>query len=93
MSEQSSHSETHEWEHLPPGKVLEMVVFELYNPVSLLGSQLNRLTAEDDPMTEEEYEAIFEQMQAAVRQLSKTVVSLKRYARLRFPDAPLDDDD
>jgi hypothetical protein len=67
------------WEHLTPEQLLDLLVYELYNPVSILGSQIKRLTDDDDPLSEEEYEAIFEQMHGAVRQLSKTVVQLKRY--------------
>jgi hypothetical protein len=85
MSEQPTRPAS--WEHLPPNHVLAAVVYELYHPISLLSSQLHRITAEDDPLTEEEYEAIFEQMQGAVRQLSKTVVNLKRYTQ-EHPDTP-----
>ena len=65
---------------LQPQQVIESLVYELYNPVSLLGSQLSRLTDDDDPISEEEYEQIFDQMHGAVRQLSKTIVQLKRYS-------------
>lgn len=83
MNEQSSRQDPHTWEHLTPDQVLAALVYELYNPVSLLGSQLKRLTDDDDPLTEEDYEAIFDQMHGAVRQLSKTVVYLKRYSQER----------
>ncbi len=74
---------------MTPQQVLSMLAYELYNPVSILGSHLNRLVSEDDPLTEEEYEQIFEQMQDAVRQLSRTVVHLKQYAQAQpTPDAP-----
>ena len=78
MSDQQRPDHQH-WEHLEPEQLLDLLVYELYNPVSLLGSQMKRLTDDDDPLSEEEYEAIFEQMEGAVRQLSKTVVQLKRY--------------
>lgn len=81
MSEHSSRHEPHPWEGLTPSQVLATVVQELYSPVSLLGRHLNRLTGEEDPLTEEEYEALFAQMDGAVRQLSKTVVNLKRYTQ------------
>lgn len=68
-----------DWERLTPEQVLDLLVYELYNPVSILGSQLKRLTDDDDPLSEDEYDAIFEQMHNAVRQLSKTVVHIKRY--------------
>jgi hypothetical protein len=69
------------WDHLSPEQVLNILVYEIYSPVSSLGSQLKRLTADDDPLTEEDYEQIFAQMDAAVRQLSKTVVHLKQYTK------------
>ncbi len=81
MGEHPTRSDIHEWDHLPPDKVLGAIVYELYNPVSLLGSHLKRLTDDDDPLTEDDYDEIFDQMQAAVRQLSKTVVQLKRYTQ------------
>ncbi len=69
----------HHWESLTADQVLELLVYELYSPVSILGSQIKRLVDDDDPLSEEEYDAIIEQMHAAVRQLSKTVVHLKMY--------------
>jgi len=69
-------------------QVLKVLVYELYNPVSLLGNHLNRLVGDDDPLTEEEYESIFEQMQTAVRQLSKTVVHLRQYVQENDPSNP-----
>jgi hypothetical protein len=71
--------DTQHWEALAPEQVLDLLVYELYSPVSTLGSQLKRLTGDDDPLSEDEYDAIFEQMDQAVRELSKTVVHLKRY--------------
>lgn len=72
-------SETQNWEGMDPKEVLEALVHEIYAPVSLLGNQLNRITADNDPITEDDYEAIFEQMQQAVVRLSKTVVRLRKY--------------
>jgi hypothetical protein len=82
MPEPQPHA-IHDWDHLAPEQVLDRLVYELYNPVSLLGSQIRRLTEDEDPLSEEEYEAIFEQMHNAVRELSKTVVHLKRYGEAR----------
>lgn len=81
MNEQTTRHDTHLWEGMAPNQVLAALVHDLYGPVSLLGRHINRLTGEDDPLTEEEYETIFEQMDGAVRQLSKMVVNLKRYAQ------------
>jgi hypothetical protein len=82
MSEQHR-PDTQHWEHLTPEQVLDLLVYELYSPVSILGSQIKRLTDDDDPISEDDYEAIFDQMHNAVRQLSKTVVHLKRYSEDR----------
>ncbi len=91
MGEQLNRLDSHQWQGLSPEQVLTTVVYELYNPISLLGSHLNRLTADDDPITEEEYDIIFEQMQESVRHLSKIVVNLKRYTRnSAAPDIPTD---
>ncbi len=80
MNEPTNRPDSQHWEGLAPNQVLDALVYELYNPVSVLGSQLKRLTDDEDPISEEDYEAIFAQMHNAVRQLSKTVVNLKRYS-------------
>lgn len=80
MNEPHARHDSQHWEGLEPRQVIDALVYELYNPVSMLGSQLKRLTDDDDPISEEEYEEIFAQMHNAVRQLSKTVVNLKRYS-------------
>jgi polyphosphate kinase len=68
------------WNQLSPEQVIDLLVKELYSPVSILGAQLKRLTDDDDPISEEEYEEIFAHMHHAVNQLSTTVVHLKRYS-------------
>ncbi|NTW00759.1 MAG: hypothetical protein HGA19_05540 [Oscillochloris sp.] len=83
MSEQTVRQDQQQWDNLRPEQVIDSLIYELYNPVSLLGSQLKRLTDDDDPLSEEDYETIFEQMHQAVRQLSRTVVSLKRYSEAK----------
>lgn len=80
MSDPSARADSHHWAQLSPDQVIDLLVYELYSPVSNLGTQLKRLTDDDDPISEEEYEAIFAHMHNAVRQLSKTVVQLKRYS-------------
>ncbi len=82
MSEQPR-PDTQHWDQLAPEQVIELLVYELYSPVSILGSQLKHLTDDDDPLSEDDYDASFEQMHNAVRQLSKTVVHLKRYSEQR----------
>lgn len=81
MNGQSGRVDSNDWDDLPPDQVLRALVYELYSPVSLLGSQLKRLTEDEDPLTEDDYDEIFAQMDAAVRHLSKIVVSLKRYSK------------
>lgn len=81
MSEQTARYDAHPWDGLTAQQVLTLLVHELYGPVSLLGQHLNRLMGEDDPLTEEEYETLFAQMDGAVRQLSRSIVNLKRYAQ------------
>jgi hypothetical protein len=71
----------HSWENMAPQQVLAALVYELYNPVSTLGSLMNRIKGDQDLLTEEDTEAILEQMQTVVRQLSKIVVNLKRYTQ------------
>lgn len=83
MGDHTARHDHQSWENLSPDEVLEALIRELYNPVSLLGSQIKRLVDDDDPMTEDEYEASFAQMDIAVRQLSRTIVSLKRYTQER----------
>lgn len=83
MSDTYTRPDPPSWDQMTPDQVINVLVYELYNPVSILGNRLKRLTEDDDPLTEEEYDAIFAQMDSAVRQLSRTVVHLKRYAQQR----------
>lgn len=83
MNEQHHRPEAQSWTNQTPDQVIEQIVQLLYGPVSLLGSQLKRLTDDEDPISEDEYEAIFATMHNAVNQLSKTVVQLKRYSEER----------
>ncbi len=92
MADQGLRTDPQNWDTLTPQQVLHTLAYELYHPVSILGSQLNRLIAEDDPLTEDDYERIFEQMQDAVRQLSRTVVHLKQYAQAHTSPAQSDAD-
>lgn len=80
MSDPSTRPDSQQWDNLRPEQVIDSLIYEIYHPVSLLGSQLKRLTDDEDPISEDDYEAIFEQMHQAVRQLSRTVVHLKRYS-------------
>lgn len=80
MSEHPPRHDLQDWSDLSPEQLLEQLVHHLYSPVSILGSQLKRLTDDDDPISEDEYETIFNTMHNAVNQLSRTVVQLKRYS-------------
>ncbi|MFV9505824.1 MAG: hypothetical protein AB4911_14820 [Oscillochloridaceae bacterium umkhey_bin13] len=79
MSERIRTDSLH-WANIAPEHVIDLLAKELYSPVSILGSQLKRLTDDEDPISEEEYEAIFGHMHSAVNHLSTIVVQLKRYA-------------
>lgn len=81
MTDTLARQDFQEWERQPLHQVLDVIVQDLYHPVSILGSHLHHLTHEDDPLSEEEYEEIFRQMQDAVNHLSRTIVSLKRYVQ------------
>ena len=78
MAEQHAHQhETQAWADLAPHDVLEALIYELYGPVSTIGTQLDRLTSgafEDDELT-----GILRQMREATNSLGRTVVALKRY--------------
>lgn len=73
--------DTYNWDTLPPIQVLSKLVYELYAPVSLISTKLNRITEDNDPLTEEEYEMIFVEMQKAVDQLSKKIVRVRQYVQ------------
>jgi K+-sensing histidine kinase KdpD len=79
MSAPHMRPDNRDWDRLSPDQVLEVLVHDLYHPISAISSQIKRLTTDEDPLSEDDYEEIFEQMDLAVRQLSKTVVQLKRY--------------
>lgn len=83
MSEQAPRHDLQDWSELTPEQLVEQLVHHLYSPVSILGSQLKRLTDDEDPISEDEYEMIFNTMHNAVNQLSRTVVQLKRYSEER----------
>ncbi|NJO83897.1 MAG: hypothetical protein HC828_14640 [Blastochloris sp.] len=57
MNEQTARQEHHSWEDLSPEEVLAKLVYELYNPVSMLGTQFDRLISEEELLTEDEYDA------------------------------------
>lgn len=85
MSESSGHShsqEPHPWAHLSTSEVLSTVVYELYGPVSALGAEVDRL-ANDTFQDDDDLNTVIEQMRTATNQLSRLVVTLKRYTAER----------
>ena len=70
-------TEPHPWADMTPDQVLDMLVYELYTPVSALGSEVDRLSTgafEDD-----ELGLLLAQIREAVNALSRLVVTLKLY--------------
>jgi hypothetical protein len=70
--------EPHSWADKTPDEVLDLLVRDLYAPVSALGDEIDRLSTgafEDDDLP-----ALLDQMREGVNQLSRLVVALKRYS-------------
>jgi hypothetical protein len=66
------------WSSLTPDQLLERLAYEIYGPVSSLGSEVDQLasgTFED----EEELNELIEHMREHINALSRVVVALKRY--------------
>lgn len=87
MPDTHSTHDQHPWAGKTPDEVLELLVRELYAPVSALGDEIDRLATgafEDDDLP-----ALLEQMREGVNGLSRLVVTLKRYTKDRDPSAPL----
>jgi hypothetical protein len=77
--------EPHPWAEKTPDEVLDTLVYELYAPVSALGSELDRLASgafEDDELL-----PLLHQMREALNTLSRLVVMLKRYTSERHGSA------
>ena len=90
MPDTQSPKEQHPWAEKSPDQVLDLLVRELYAPVSALGDEIDRLSTgafEDDDLPE-----LLDRMREGVNHLSRLVVTLKRYSRERraAPD-PKDD--
>ena len=87
MPDTQSPKEQHPWAEKSPDEVLDLLVRELYAPVSALGDEIDRLSTgafEDDDLPE-----LLDRMREGVNHLSRLVVTLKRYSRERraAPDA------
>jgi hypothetical protein len=85
MPDTHSSHEQHPWDGKTPDEMLDLLVRELYAPVSALGDEVDRLVTgafEDDDLP-----ALLEQMRAGVNDLSRLVVALKRYTRERGASA------
>lgn len=89
MSDESSAHPAHEphpWADLSPDQVLDLLVHEIYTPVSALGSEVDRLSTgafEDDELLR-----LLGQIREAVDTLGRLVVALKRYTAERHDAAP-----
>ena len=76
MLQPSAH-EPHPWAGKSANDVLDALVYELYAPVSALGGQVDRLST--GAFADEELGTLLEQIRDKVDQLSRVVVTLKRY--------------
>lgn len=73
--------EPNPWAEKSPDQVLDILVYELYAPVSALGSEIDRLASgefEDEDLT-----MLLDQLREGVNTLSRLVVTLKRYTTER----------
>ncbi|HMO59358.1 MAG TPA: hypothetical protein PKA05_14270 [Roseiflexaceae bacterium] len=71
----------HPWMQLPPDEVIEQILHELYAPVSALGSQFERINAEQ--FADDELPEVLAQIHERVNDLGRLVVLLKRYSEER----------
>jgi hypothetical protein len=77
----------HPWMHLSPAQVIDMLVYELYGPVSALGGQFERIMAGD--FDADDLPDVLAQISGRVDDLGRLVVLLKRYSEEQpHPDLP-----
>lgn len=76
---QRTPKEPHPWADLSSDKVLDILAYELYGPISVLGNEVDRLS--NGTFKDEELPELIEQLQESINQLSKIVVTLKRYTK------------
>ncbi|NOK59733.1 MAG: hypothetical protein GFH27_549285n257 [Chloroflexi bacterium AL-W] len=76
---QHTPKEPHPWADLPSDKVLDILAYELYGPISVIGNEVDRLS--NGTFEDEELPELIEQLQESINQLSKIVVTLKRYTK------------
>jgi hypothetical protein len=77
MPDSHAGHEPHTWDLKTPDEVLEMLVRDLYAPVSALGDEIDRLST--GAFEDEDLPVLLEQMREGVNHLSRLVVALKRY--------------
>lgn len=65
------------WADKTPDEVLELLVRELYDPVSALGDEIDRLVT--GAFADDDLPGLLIQMREGVNHLSRLVVALKRY--------------
>jgi hypothetical protein len=83
MTEQQSMQRSHEhhsWEDLTPEQLLATLPYEIYAPVSVLGSDLDRLLRGEFE-DEDELNVILLHLRETTNQLSRVVVALKNYTK------------
>lgn len=69
----------HPWDNLSPDEVLQKLVYELYAPVSALGSEVDRLAT--GAFEDEELLVLIGQMREGINHLSLVIVALKQYTK------------
>jgi K+-sensing histidine kinase KdpD len=65
------------WAEKSPDAVLELLVYDIYGPVSALGGEVDRLST--GAFEDEELVELLSQIRDRVNELSRLVVQLKRY--------------
>lgn len=69
--------EPHPWAEMTPEQALDVVLHELYAPLSALGSQVDRLAT--GAFADDELGELLAQIRGRVDDLGRVVVMLKRY--------------
>ena len=86
MADTHAPHEQHPWADMAPDEVLEELVYELYTPVSALGDEVDRLST--GAFADDDLPALLDQLREGINQLSRLVVTLKRYTAERRGGEP-----
>jgi hypothetical protein len=84
MTDHAQSAAPHQWAGMTETQALNLVLHEMYGPVSALGDQVSRLS--DDGLSNEARDEIITHMRARVDDLGSLIILLKRYLDER-PDA------